>query len=103
MKNVTKKEKKVFTKKKIKDYNIFEVKPLISKILIKFTNDSRFDSCNRCICEREGLNMEETKVILNELKKELNFKERVLMKIFSKTFKKVYRVGMIKCFNFYND
>lgn len=46
--------------------------------------------------------MKETKVILEELEKELNFKEIILARIFRKTFAKVYRLGMIACFNYFN-
>lgn len=102
IRNVKKYEEKVFTKTKSKGYNNLKVKPLISKLLIKLTNFSRLNSCNRCIYEREGLYMEETKVILEEIGKELNFRERILVKIFRKTFVKVYRLGMISCFKFYN-
>ena len=101
-KEIKKEERKVFTKKKLKDYNSFKVKPLISKILIKFTDISRLDSCNRCIYEREGLYMIEIKVILEEFEEKLNTKERVLAKIFKKTFVKVYRLGMLSCFNYFN-
>lgn len=94
---------KVFTKKDKKYYNKFKVKPLISKILIKFTDFSRLNSCNRCIYEREGLCMKERKVFLKEVEKELNLKEKILVKMFGSTFEKVYRLGMIRCFNFYND
>jgi len=30
----------------------------------------------------------------------LNWKEKIIVKIFSKTFKKVYKLGMVDCFNF---
>ena len=33
---------------------------------------------------------------------ELNWKEKIIVKIFTKTFKKVYKLGMIDCFNYYN-
>lgn len=101
-KNLKENKGKVFTKKNKKDYNKFKVKPLISKVLIKFTDISRLNSCNRCIYEREGLYMKETKEIFKELKKELTFKERIITKIFKKTFIKIYRLGMIRCFNYYN-
>lgn len=41
-------------------------------------------------------------VVLDELKKELTFKEKILTKIFRKTFIKIYQLGMIRCFNYYN-
>lgn len=37
-----------------------------------------------------------------KIQKELNLKERILFKIFTKTFYKFYRRGMVDCFNFYN-
>ena len=46
--------------------------------------------------------MIEIKVILEELEEKLNTKERVLAKIFKKTFVKVYRLGMLSCFNYFN-
>ena len=95
-------DEKLFTKNKEEGYNERKVKPLISKLLIKLTNFSRLNSCSRCIYEREGLYMEETKGILEELEKQLNFKQKILVKIFRKTFVKVYRLGMISCFKFYN-
>lgn len=95
-------DEKLFTKKKEKGYNKNTVKPLISKILKKLTNVSRLDSCSRCIYEREGLNMEEIKIILKDLEKQLDFKQKILVKISRKTFVKVYRLGMISCFKFYN-
>lgn len=41
-------------------------------------------------------------VVLNEVMKELNFKERIIVRVFIKTFCKIYRKGMLDCFNFYN-
>lgn len=38
---IKKERKNVFTKKELKDYNKCKVKPLISKLLIKFTDISR--------------------------------------------------------------
>ena len=38
----------------------------------------------------------------NGVLNELNLKERIIVKIFAKTFKKVYKLGMIDCFNYYN-
>ncbi len=37
-------------------------------------------------------------VVLNEVKKELNWKERIIIKIFAKTFLKVYNKGKINYF-----
>lgn len=41
-------------------------------------------------------------VILNELKKELNLKERIIIDIFGKLFYYVYRKGMVDGFKYYN-
>lgn len=38
-------------------------------------------------------------IVENEIKKELNFKERVVFKLFKKTFMKVYKKGIEKAFN----
>lgn len=40
--------------------------------------------------------------IIEEIEKDLNRKEQVIVKIFKKLFIKVYRKGMIDCFNYYN-
>ena len=61
------------------------------------------ESYNRYFYEREGLVMKKTKdIVLNKVLNGLSLKERILVKIFSKTFSKVYRKGMIECFNYYN-
>lgn len=38
-------------------------------------------------------------VVLNEVKKELNWKERIIVKIFRKTFVKVYNIVRIDTVN----
>ena len=38
-------------------------------------------------------------VVLNEVKKELSFKERIIIKIFAKTFIKVYNITRINTVN----
>ena len=38
-------------------------------------------------------------VVLNELKKELNRKERIIIKLFTKTFTKVYNICRINIIN----
>ncbi len=38
-------------------------------------------------------------VVLNEIKDELNFKERIIVKVFAKTFEKVYKKGIEKGVN----
>lgn len=40
--------------------------------------------------------------IYEELKKELNLKERIVLKLFKKICIMFYRKGMSDCFNFYN-
>ncbi len=75
--------KKVFTKKKIKDtikkkYNPFEVNYKIYK-------------------RRDGLYM--NKEVLKEIKKDLNFKERVIVHINKNTFFKVFNKTRIDTIN----
>ena len=41
-------------------------------------------------------------VVLNEIANELNWKEKIIIRIFPKIFVKVYRKGMVDCFNYYN-
>lgn len=41
-------------------------------------------------------------VVENKIIKELNWKERIVVKIFRKTFYKMYRLGMMDCFNYCN-
>ena len=43
------------------------------------------------------MDMEED--IVKEIEKECNFKERILLKAFTKTFMKVYNIARIKMFN----
>lgn len=43
------------------------------------------------------MDMEEN--IVKEIEKECNFKERILLKVFTKTFMKVYNIARIKMFN----
>lgn len=38
-------------------------------------------------------------VVLNEIKNELNWKERIIVRIFKKTFNKVYNIGRINTIN----
>ena len=38
-------------------------------------------------------------VVLNEVKKELNWRERIIVKLFTKTFAKVYNIARIKIVN----
>ena len=48
------------------------------------------------------LYMEETKVVLDELSKNLNWKNKIFIRIFPKTCIKLYRKGMVDCFKYYN-
>lgn len=41
-------------------------------------------------------------VVLNEVIKELNWRERIVVKIFNKLFYYAYRKGMVDCFKYYN-
>ena len=41
-------------------------------------------------------------VVLNEVKKELNWRERIVVKIFGNLFYYAYRKGMVDCFKYYN-
>ena len=38
-------------------------------------------------------------VVLNEVKKELNWKERIIVKLFTKTFTKIYNICRINTIN----
>ena len=38
-------------------------------------------------------------VVLNEIKNELNWKEKIIVKLFSKIFIKVYKIGITYGFN----
>lgn len=44
----------------------------------------------------------EEKNVVNEIVKGLNWKEKIITKIFKSTCIKLYRKGMIDCFNYYN-
>lgn len=41
-------------------------------------------------------------VVYNVVKNELNWKEKIIVRIFKKTCIKLYRMGMLDCFNYYN-
>lgn len=70
-----------------------------SNIIIK-KNYNLLNKDYKKICEREGLYMKETKDIkLKEVIEELNLIEKIF---FKKKFIKIYRKGMIDCFNYYN-
>lgn len=38
-------------------------------------------------------------VVLNEVKKELNWRERIVVKLFNKTIIKIYKIGITYGFN----
>lgn len=40
--------------------------------------------------------------LLKELNEELNWRERIVLKLFKKICIMFYRKGMLDCFNFYN-
>lgn len=43
------------------------------------------------------------KEILKEICRDLNWIERIIIRLFKKSFVKVYRLGLVKCFNYYNN
>ena len=85
MKFVEEKNQKAFTKKESnniikKDYNPLKV--------------------NYKIYEREGLFMRETKdVLIKDIEKELNWREKIIVKLFPNTFVKVYGIAGKRAFN----
>ncbi len=88
MKNVEEKNEKIFTK--VKSNNIMKRK---------------YNPLNKdeCFYKRKGLSMGETKdVTLNEVMKGLNWKEKFILRICRKTCVKLYRKGMVECFNYIN-
>lgn len=87
MKVVEENDEKVFTKNVGKD--------------IIFKKEK--ESYNRYFYEREGLVMKKTKdIVLKEIIKGLNWREKIIVRIFPKTVIKVYRKGMAECFNYFN-
>ena len=40
--------------------------------------------------------------VLDEVEKGLDWKEKMFMKIFKKVALKIYKKGMVDCFNYYN-
>lgn len=87
MKDVVEKmSEKIFTKKE--KNNIINEKYNPSKMNCK------------SIYEREGLYVKKTKdVLLKEVTKELNVKEKIIVKIFEKTFNKVLNLSRISIVN----
>ena len=43
------------------------------------------------------------KEILKEICNDLNWVERIIVRLFKKSFVKIYRLGLVKCFNYYNN
>lgn len=41
-------------------------------------------------------------VVLKEIMKELNWKEKIIVRIFNKLMYFIYRKGMMDCFKYYN-
>lgn len=86
MKNVEKNRRNVFTKNKGKD--------IIEKKYNFFTAN------NKEYLQRKGLLMKETKEItLNGVTKELNWKEKIIIRIFKKTFYKVSNLVRVNIVN----
>ena len=86
MKNVEKSQKNVFTKNIGKD--------IINKKYNLFTAN------NKKYLQRKGLLMKETKEItLNGVTKELNWKEKIIIRIFNKTFNKVSNLVRVNIVN----
>lgn len=57
--------------------------------------------CRIHVFKRKGVD-EMKDVVLDEVMKELNFIERIIIKIFGNLFYYAYRKGMIDCFKYYN-
>lgn len=86
MKNVEKSQKNVFTKNIGKD--------IINKKYNLFTAN------NKKYLQRKGLLMKETKrITLNGVTKELNWKEKIIIRIFNKTFNKVSNLVRVNIVN----
>ena len=86
MKIVEEKNGKIFTKK--------EAKYIIEKKYNLFTAD------NEKNLQRKGLPMKKTeKITLNEIIKELNWKEKIIVMIFNKTFNKIANLVRINTVN----
>lgn len=76
-----------------KEFTIRERKDIINEEHNLLNKDENF-------YEREGLYVMKTKdVVLNEIIKELNYVEKIIVRIFSKTFVKVYKMGITFGFN----
>lgn len=86
MKNVEKNNERIFTKNNEKD--------------IIYKKYNLFAANNKKYLQRKGLFMKNTKeIILDEVTKELNWKEKIIVKIFNKTFNKVANLVRINTVN----
>lgn len=86
MKIVEKNYEKTFTKSRGKD--------------IIRTKYNFFTANNKKYLQRKGLLMKETKeIILNEVTKEINWREKIIIKVFNKTFNKVANLVRISTVN----
>lgn len=85
---------------KWKEKIIGKVFTKISKTIIIKKDYNPLSKDNIRLCEREGLSMNKTKdIITDRVIKELNWKERIVVKIFKSTFNKVYNISRINTFN----
>jgi len=84
-----KESKKIFTNDKCNNIMSKDYNPLNKEQQSKY--------------EREGLVMKETRdIVLDEIMKELNSEERQFVEMYPNECIKLYKKGMIDCFNYYN-
>ena len=75
---------------------------IFTKNMGKDIIDSKYNLLNKNndFYEREGLFMRKTKdIVLDEVMEGLNWKERIIVRIFKGTFVKVYNISRINTFN----
>ena len=66
-------------------------------------NNNLLDKDYNNFYEGEGLNMEKLKnIVIKKRIKGANLKEKIFIKLFPKLCIKLYRKGMLDCFNYYN-
>ena len=88
--------KNVATKQSKNSRKVF-TKELKSNIMRKIYNLFEENSNN---FRKRGIFMKKQEnVILNEIKNELNWKEKIIIKVFANTFKKVYNFSRVKSIN----
>lgn len=88
MKDIGEKNEKIFTKVKCNNIIRNKYNPL---------------NKDKCFYERKGFLREETKdVVLDEVIKGLNRKEKFIVRICKRACIKLYKKGMIDCFNYFN-